>query len=384
VISNATRTTGNANGYNITSPTSFTAALAVGEGVQLANSTGVTYNTIQSIDSSNSMFVVPSTVPTGTLTIKKFYKEGTPVNFDGSGNTVYVDSSTSITVGIAFEPDTSGYALNAQIPQIRNTAQAIPKVVNKGAVVLLDCNSHWNGIKGPWNLGFPDVYQITNVHVGDINGIPYSDTNPDRLEWFTLSTNQKDDSYQISQLNIKPKYKNSLVNTSTMMVKFNVFTANITSSKSGFFSVDSYSIDDSDPDANSSAIATAQIPLYRDTTSATWDLRNYIDVRPMFANTANLVFGATYATTNPVNNNTTYLTGSSAGISIEPNSNFYYNVEYYLPREDKLILTKDGNVEPKMGTPSLTPKQPPINKTGIEVAEISVPPYPSLTFKESE
>ena len=61
-----------------------------------------------------------------------------------------------------------------------------------------------------------------------------------------------------------------------------------------------------------------------------------------------------------------------------------YDVEFYLPRYDLFLINKDGDLDVKQGIPSLQPRRPAINKSGMQIAEIFVPPYPSLTFKEAE
>ena len=108
-----------------------------------------------------------------------------------------------------------------------------------------------------------------------------------------------------------------------------------------------------------------------------------IDLRYVYANTAAYTNVVSSATINPVNNFTTYVTGGNP-ISIEPNANFVYNAIYYLPRVDNLVLNSRGSIDAKLGTPSLKPSSSPINTSGINLATIYVPPYPSLTFIEAQ
>jgi hypothetical protein len=64
--------------------------------------------------------------------------------------------------------------------------------------------------------------------------------------------------------------------------------------------------------------------------------------------------------------------------------NVVYDVTFYMPRSDILMITRDGSLDIKLGLPALKPQLPTINKTGMPIAQIYVPPYPSLTFKEAE
>ena len=372
----------NSTTATITSNTNstFAGGLYVGAGVYLTNGSSVSYNTINIKNSANSITVVPNTVPTGKLSVSPFYKEGTHVDFTGSGNTVYVDSSTQVTVNLVMSPDVNGYDLYAQIPVKRVNALAIPKEVKSNIYVTINCASHAAGTTGPWCLGFPDVYQVSNVFFGST----YSESNADRGEWFYLDNGQTDTHYGLSYLKLLPKYKNVLSSSSRLLIKLNYFKAAPTSTKMGFFTVNSYPIDDANT-ANSIAIQTPEIPMYTDSAGAVYDLRNYVDFRAVIANTAANATVIANATQNPANNQSTFtLGGAGAQYVVDTGSNFTYDVEFYLPRKDILCITKDGSLLVKLGLPTLNPQLPVINKTGLSLAEIYVPPYPSLTFKEAE
>ena len=99
-------------------------------------------------------------------------------------------------------------------------------------------------------------------------------------------------------------------------------------------------------------------------------------------NTAAVTNVVSYATENPANNTTNYLTNNN--INIDPDSIFTYNATYYLPRIDKVLINKNGKLINKMGPSQIDPQPPAINKTGLSIAEIYVPPYPSLTFSEAQ
>lgn len=386
IITNAFNAGENSVGANITSTSAFTNGWYPGTYLKLTNTTSSAtgYVTVRAINSSNSVYVTPkSQIPPGLLEVRQFWKQGTQVNFTGSGNTIYVGATNSLTVNLALDPSSLAYDFYAQIPIRRNTANPIQKVVNKNTNVKLDCSTHYNTFKGPWGLGVVDVFKLANVHVGSKTGTSFAESNPDRSDWFYIESGQTDDTYKHSKLIIKPQYAGSLDATSTLLVKFHHFTANVTASQAGFFSVDSYPIDDANTE-NTQAIATAQIPIYTDTHSLSYDLRNYIDFRNVLAGTANVTPVIADATINPANNLSTFITSSGTSIMIEPNSNFEYNVEYYLPRRDILVLNKDGSLDVKYGIPSTKPQLPALNKSGIQLADITVPPYPSLTFSEAE
>lgn len=381
VITNGALAAGAANNSNtvtVQSVTPYTGAFTVGQGVKVTGTGGSTYHSVFSIPSSTQLVLTPNTTVTGTITLNKFFKRGTTVSLAGVSNTAVVASNrASVTVNMAMYPDLNTYTMNAQIPVTRTTAQPIPKVVRKNTFVKIDCST--GGTTGPWGLGHADVYKVANVHVGST----YADTNTDRSDWFELDSGQQDNMYNIAKLKLKPQYNGVLTSASRLLVKMHHFTPNSTSSAALFYSEESYPIDDANT-ANNSAIVTAEIPVYKNDKGIYYDLRNCIDFRPMASNTAVLATTAAAATINPVANAGSFYSTSGAPVAVEPDSNFSYNVEYYLPRKDVLLINSDGTLNVKRGDPAIDPKLPAINKSGLKIAEITVPPYPSLTFKEAE
>jgi len=58
-----------------------------------------------------------------------------------------------------------------------------------------------------------------------------------------------------------------------------------------------------------------------------------------------------------------------------PDENLIVSYNYYLPRNDKLFLTKDGAFEYISGVPSDDPKEPPDVADALEVATVQLPPF---------
>ena len=384
ILCNVTITTVNltSNTSILTSSDEWTHKTKEGQGIVIAKSGTVSYHTVSSINSEFAITVKPaSAVPLSTtdVPLKLFFKKGTYVDLSGSGNTFTFTSSTEGFASLAYDPETI-YDMYGQIPASRVTAIPIQKVVHKNTYVKIDCDTHSSGAIGPWNLGLPDVYKIANVHIGST----YSEENPDHSEWFDLNTGQKDSHYGLAELVPAQNYVSYISPTSKLLVKLCHFEANITSTKTGFFSVDSYPIDDEMPDSPYH-IQTAEVPIYFDTAQIGYDLRNQIDCRFYLANTAVIASTIEEATENPANNYSLFQKGNiGEQIVAAIGENMIYDVEFYLPRYDLFLINKDGDLDVKQGIPSLQPRRPAINKSGMQIAEIFVPPYPSLTFKEAE
>lgn len=361
----------------------------VGDTVRATHSGGVTYHTITAITSANSMTLTPnlsSTAVVTGITFNKFFKAGSSIDFNGGGNTIAFSTVagkvTQMQANVALKDlESTSYTVRAQVPQIRNQASPIEKVVSKNRYVAINVASHPASTTGPWSLGIPDVYKIESIYVGST----FANTNPDRKDWFSFNNGQYDNYYGLSYISVLPQYRSAITSSSRLFVRLSHLTPNVTATKATFFSVDSYAIDDANT-ANTYAIQTAQIPTYKDIAGNVYDLRNHIDFRPVMSNTAVSDTTATWPnfTVNPANTNINFYASASAKLAVEPDSNFTYNIEYYLPRVDSLILNKDGILNVKSSVPSFTPKPPVISDSGLKIADVYVTPYPSLTFSEAE
>ena len=103
------------------------------------------------------------------------------------------------------------------------------------------------------------------------------------------------------------------------------------------------------------------------TTGETFRLRDAIDLRPRRENESN-DFRA----------NTAALEAIPTPI---PNGRITADVEYYLPRIDKVTLTKDRNFKVLKGTPSLNPVSPPDDSDSMTLYTLQIPAY---TFNLSD
>jgi hypothetical protein len=234
--------------------------------------------------------------------------------------------------------------------------------------IKIDCSTNPSGVGvGNYCLGLPDIFEIEGIYVGT----NYSESNPNRKNRFRFDSGQRDAYYGLGY--IKKGRNFTLTTSNRILVKARVFKKN-TSSGEGFFSINSYPIDDANT-ANTSAITTEEIPLYVSETGALYDLRDTIDFRPYAANT--VVYATTIGTadTNP---STTLSFGTSELFTPAPNKEFETDFTYYLPRKDLLMINDLGRFETVTGESTEEPSLPPTPNLGMVIASINIPVYPSL------
>lgn len=292
------------------------------------------------------------------------YVENTPINLDTS--TVTVTSSQSMTISLADAP-ASNMDVSAYYNVKKEAASPAGKEL-KTIFVKIDADTNDNGVDGPYCLGVADVVSIENIW----QGANYSTGNSDVTGQFSLNKNQRDAFYGLSE--ITPSRSHTIGSTDKLLVKLKVFKeTNSGSFSKGYFSVDSYPIDDDN--VSDSTIKTEEIPTYISDSGREFNMRNSIDFRPYAANTSTYSATAGSATINP---SSALTFGNSQTFFPAPNKNMETDYRYYLGRRDILFIDDKGEFIISEGNPSETPAPPSEPGIGLVLAVINIPPFPSL------
>jgi len=273
-----------------------------------------------------------------------------------------------------------GFTAEIYYNVLRTSANPTKKTVFKNKFIHVNIGSHSAGQTGPWSLGVSDAYQLVAVYKGSNTAVTTSDT--DVTSSFEIVTGQKDSMYDTSYLKLRDGASLSLADADGLMVKFNYFGRD-TSTGYGFLTFDSYAdiIDDDNPEAASS-IVTQTVPIYiSPTTGISYDLRDCIDFRPKKTNVVTPSGTGTVvsAPTNPAVTTAFSYTGNYGIYMPTPDENFQADIQYYLPRRDRVVVSQRGTFLIEKGIPSLNPRTP-LEPSGVmTLAIVEVPPYPSLS-----
>jgi uncharacterized membrane protein YgcG len=312
-------------------------------------------------------FIIIPTSNTGAPGISK----GKPISLkSGSANAIVTSTTASIDVGIS-----NSFTAEVFYNVTKQTAAPTLKLVNKNILVGIRANTHFANTVGPWPLGIPDVYKLRAVY----QGTTLSNTNVNNVSKFILDNGQRDSFYGLSALKIKPGSGHTIGSNDILLVELDCFRAD-TSTGNGFFTVDSYVIDNSNT-ANVTAITTADIPVYTTLSGDKINLRDSIDFRPQFSNTAAYATSNSTATINPANStvfNTSTITVPT------PDTTIQLNLNYYKGRVDKVIISPEGRLSIVEGIPSISPLAPKDQDGTMTLGIINVPPFPSLTQEQSK
>jgi len=309
-------------------------SLSSGEALSVATSTNTRQTNYQVIVTNPgfSTYEIGKAIPADKFTVDQALKKITITN--GSNLTAnvyvtvdatapnpktktYVPANTSLQLSAGDNIFSNGgvnlYSSNGQIQIAANNIVRVPSVAQ--------------------SLYVPDVYSLVSVLDFNNNNITQANTvnATDITSKYTLDTGQRDSYYDHSSIKLKPGVTAPI---GPIVVKFNKFI----SSGAGFFTNDSYS-----------NFAYENIPTYVSTNGINYPLRDCFDFRPVRA-------AATAATANSV---VFDVDSSTTGPKIPENgSDIILSYNYYLPRNDKIVLTKDRQFEVVKGISSLYPNDP--------------------------
>lgn len=365
----------NTTGFVTGSGTSFDTDFLPGDYIQFV--TAGSYHRVTSVTSSTAM-TVANGATVSSNTFKRAHKEGSYIPLDSATRTVTIvtgGESAEIDLGKNYTTVTNVFV---RYYAYNNESNELKKELNRRCMVIIRTANNVGGGTGPWSLGVPDVFRLTGVYFGT-NTSNFT-TAINRVSDFILDTGQRDTHYDHGTIKTSPRSSlGSLANT-FMLVEFDCFTVN-TSVGEGFFSIDSYPINDDITADLDESIRTWEIPSYLSTgTGLLYDLRDSIDFRPYKANTANVTQSYTSATVNPAATNNFNTT--TTNYNPYPGTDLTANFTYYLGRKDRVVLTADGLFRVDEGLPALTPKYPQVDPDVLIIAEVDIPPYPSLTDVE--
>lgn len=306
----------------------FVVANSTGYNVPLL-ATGASSANVAITGSTATLFLPTSAVATGAISV---YAR------------VQVTTSTPRTKTLVFA--------NTNTSSVTVTSGNVISDLTKGHIGINTINSTSSAVL---SLGVADVYRVRYVYA---TPTPSSvSTWVDVTNRYDLDNGQRDWCYDHSALVLKPGYAHhSAGNLLAMVDRFSP------SSSNGYFTALSYTGSGLTDDYG-------DIPNFTNTKSGvTTVVRDCIDFRPIrtsnvaSANTAN----------NPYVNTTAVF---DAQVFPFPDSTITVDYEYYLPRMDRVVLTKNRQFKVITGVPNIHPQAAADVQDGITLYLVSYPPY---------
>lgn len=343
--------------------TAFTTELNVGDYIKIG-SEEIEVSAIA--DDTNLTLAANHVAGASGLTFTKILHAGRPISlasFGGGGSirTLVSASPTSIAIDIK---ENATFTVDVIATVDRANAREKRKNLVFQATANVNPSTHPNGLAGPFKLGYADIYQLHAVYQSSDFSTPATTSNTNVTSSYTLDNGQRDYAYEYGT--ITPNV--GVVPTGRLLAVFDHFIHDTTQGV-GYCSVDSYPVNDSI--TSNTTINTADIPIFTSpTTKKQFDLRDCVDFRPI--KTANTAL-------NPIDVGTYQV--PIGGLHIpKPNSDFDADLIYFKGRISKVFINSRGEFGINDGVPAGTnqvSKSPPRIPDTLEIAEITIPPYPS-------
>ena len=318
---------------------------------------------IESIEGNDSLTLTENATSTSTATWTKEYIAGDIIDLNSKGYTsgtvrTVTTTPTSISINLGETlASTTDCKLAYRI--VKNPVTERAKTIRAQRYVKVDGSSAADLDK--FYLGVPDVFEIREVRK-HTSAITLPTDGVDVTSQFTLVPNISGFSYNTSYVTT-----NTPITTSEhLLIVFDYFEPDLAGS-GNYFSVDSYPINDA---------------VESDTTIQTSDLdaiqRNYIDFRAVKSNTVTTGTSIATAPTNPAES-TSFVIPAGGYRSPVPGTNLTFDYSYYLARKDVLAVKSNGEFKVFKGKSGLYPSFPRVSETYMPIANIHIPPYPSLS-----
>lgn len=221
--------------------------------------------------------------------------------------------------------------------------------------------------------GQPQWLYVTDVHsinaIFDLNGANVTTSVYNALtessnvtSRYILNTGQKDSYYDWSSITLKPGQNAPI---GPLVVRYNRFSSN----GSGYFDIDSYTRLGTQENGGR-GVSYDMVPIFTLQSGSKIFLRDYLDFRPVRVNAT---------TTSRANNFILDVDEAVLGPKVaEPGLDVLMDFEYYLPRIDRVVLTKNREFLVLQGVPSLNPVVPVEPDDSMTLYILGYPPYVTI------
>lgn len=349
--------------------TQFASEYVIGDYI---NVFGQSIYRITSIANNTSLTVSPTpSSTTGSANHALAFPQFVPVPISTRSNRTANVTNNEKTLNIFLGTDLSAAANVSISYNVTTTENSVTKTTNRLSYVKIQANTNIAGTTGPWCLGVPDIFRLRNVYVGDgtVNTSSTSVTNE-----FYIDHNQNENYLGLGYLYKKPGSTYTVPNDAVLLVEYDALTV----SSAGLTTIESYPVNDTLPlsllDIDST-MNTIEIPEVFGKKGEYFDLRDYLDFRPV-SNSALVTSNVASAPINPVEFSETDRFDDAKFPA--PQSDVILDIEYYVGRNDRAIVTATGDFKIVKGVPGDLNSLPPAPKDSITINTLTVPAYPSL------
>jgi hypothetical protein len=187
------------------------------------------------------------------------------------------------------------------------------------------------------SLGLYDIYAVDYVKAGDVetSWATINTSGDDYTGQFKIKNGQTDSHYNLGTID------GGLLEERRYVVRVDHFVHNA----GAFFNVDSYPLPAQGSSPTSTQIDWHKMPVYMASNGKKYEMRDCVDFRVTVANVATSTTTLTSSNINPIGYtaSTKAYTGFTPFYIPHPQEEFITDIEWNLPRVDRVVLDADGN-----------------------------------------
>lgn len=354
--------------------TTFLTDLVAGDYINIANTVSNIVVRIATIANNTQLTLANNSTLTIAANAAIYFPQFVPVSLDNrraanvsaNGSVLTVGLGTNLAAGINV-----ALAYNVKAANV----QPVTKSVNRDIFVRLTLANNAASNTGPWVLGISDIFRLKNVYLGSNN--TFVSTDPgiiDVTNEFYIDHNQNENYYDTSYLYKKPKSTLAITTANMLLVQLDAYTT----TTDGLKFLQSYPVDDTKTlSASLTSVNTLEIPEMYDVKGNYYDMRDQMDFRPVSYNTATVTTIPASASINPIEPSASVRFTNIDKKFPAPNSSLQCNLEYYLARNDGVIVNSQGSILVLNGIPG-SDSTPDTPQNSLAINNLNIPPYPSL------
>lgn len=267
-------------------------------------------------------------------------------------------------------------------PIVVLAANSDASITTTGSTPLRVVHPNWDVVAKKFtpapSLGLCDIYALDYIKAGDVetSWATINASGDDLTGQFKIKNGQTDSHYNLGTVD------GSFLEERRYVIRMDHFTHNA----GAFFNVDSYPLPAQGSSPNSTQIDWHKMPVYVASNGKKYEMRDVLDFRVTVANVATSTTTLTSSNINPIGYtaSTKSFSGFTPHFIPHPQEEFNTDIEWNLPRVDRVILDADGNFTVIEGQASENPLTPRLPANCMDLGILQLPPFPSLSPKAAK